>query len=188
MSAGGGEMKLKFQLPSTVEEEPFKSQLHSRYTGGVTTTTETHWLTPEQQVAWRAYLLGTARLLAKLDDDLHQFGLGLNEYEILVRLSEAPDRRLRMAELADRLHQSRSRLTHTVGRLENVGLVRRSSCKSDKRGVWAELTDTGYARLEEAAPSHVEGVRENLVDLASDDDYAAVGRVFDAVSEHIGQR
>jgi DNA-binding MarR family transcriptional regulator len=126
--------------------------------------------------------------MAKLDDDLHQFGLGINDYEILVRLSDAPDRRLRMAELADRLHQSRSRLTHTVGRLEAAELVRRTSCKSDKRGVWAELTDAGMSLLEEAAPYHVAGVRENLVDLASPEDFAAVGRVFDAVSEHIGQR
>ncbi|MEU0092530.1 MarR family transcriptional regulator [Kribbella sp. NPDC006257] len=151
-------------------------------------TTGTRWLTAEQQVAWRAYLLGTARLMAKLDDDLRQFGLGINDYEILVRLSESPDRRLRMAELADRLHQSRSRLTHTVGRLEAAELVRRTSCKSDKRGVWAELTDAGMSLLEQAAPYHVEGVRENLVDVASPEDFAAIGRVFDAVAEHIGQR
>jgi DNA-binding MarR family transcriptional regulator len=151
-------------------------------------TTGTRWLDSEQQLAWRAYLLGTARLMAKLDDDLRQFGLGINDYEILVRLSEAPERRLRMAELADRLHQSRSRLTHTVGRLEAADLVRRTSCKSDKRGVWAELTEAGFTLLEQAAPSHVEGVREHLVDLATPEDFAAVGRVFDAVSEHIGQR
>jgi len=150
--------------------------------------TGTRWLNAEQQVAWRAYLLGTARLMAKLDDDLRQFGIGINDYEILVRLSEAPDRRLRMADLADRLHQSRSRLTHTVGRLEAAELVRRTSCTSDKRGVWAELTDAGFALLEQAAPTHVEGVRENLVDLASHEDFTAIGRVFDTVSEHIGQR
>jgi DNA-binding MarR family transcriptional regulator len=153
-----------------------------------TTTTGARWLNAEQQVAWRAYLVGTARLMAKLDDDLREFGLGLHEYEILVRLSEVPERRLRMAELADRLHQSRSRLTHTVGRLEAAELVRRTSCRSDKRGVWAELTDAGYALLEHAAPAHVQGVRENLVDLVSAADFAGVGRVFDAVSEHIGQR
>lgn len=151
-------------------------------------TTETRWLNAEQQVAWRAYLLGTARLMAKLDDDLRRFGIGINDYEILVRLSEAPDRRLRMADLADRLHQSRSRLTHTVGRLEAAELVRRTSCVSDKRGVWAELTDAGFTLLEQAAPTHVEGVRDNLVDLADPEDFAAVGRVFDTVSEHIGQR
>ena len=154
----------------------------------MTTKTETRWLTAEQQVAWRAYLLGTARLMAKLDDDLRRFGLGINDYEILVRLSEAPGRRLRMAELADRLHQSRSRMTHTVGRLVDAGLVIRQSCESDKRGVWAELTDAGFAKLEEAAPHHVEGVRENLVDIADPADFAAVGRVFDAVAEKIGQR
>jgi DNA-binding MarR family transcriptional regulator len=151
-------------------------------------TTGTRWLNSEQQVAWRAYLLGTARLMAKLDEDLRQFGLGLNDYEILVRLSEAPERRLRMAELADRLHQSRSRLTHTVGRLEAAELVRRTSCKSDKRGVWAELTDAGFGLLDQAAPYHVEGVRENFVDLVSSEDFTAVGRVFDTVAEHIGQR
>ncbi len=133
-------------------------------------TTDTRWLNAEQQVAWRAYLLGTARLMAKLDDDLRQFGLGINDYEILVRLSEAPDRRLRMAELADRLHQSRSRMTHTVGRLEAAELVRSvRPATSDKRGVWAELTDAGLALLEQAAPTHVDGVRENLVDLADPD-------------------
>lgn len=153
----------------------------------VTTTTETRWLNAEQQVAWRAYLLGTARLMAKLDDELRRFGIGINDYEILVRLSESPDRRLRMADLADRLHQSRSRLTHTIGRLEAAELVRRKSCTSDKRGVWAELTDAGHDLLVEAAPTHVESVRENLVDLTSPEDFAAVGRVFDAVSEHVGQ-
>src|SRR4029078_13742527 len=102
--------------------------------------TGTRWLSPEQQVAWRAYLLGTARLMAKLDADLRGFGIGINDYEILVRLSESPDRRLRMADLADRLHQSRSRLTHTVGRLETAELVRPTSCTRDKRGGCAELT------------------------------------------------
>jgi len=154
----------------------------------VTTKTETRWLTAEQQVAWRAYLLGTARLMAKLDDDLRCFGIGINDYEILVRLSEAPERRLRMAELADRLHQSRSRMTHTVGRLVDAGLVSRHACDSDKRGVWAELTPAGFTLLEQAAPTHVTGVRENLVDIADPADFTAVGRVFDAVAEKIGQR
>ena len=154
----------------------------------MTTKTETRWLTKDQQVAWRAYLLGSARLMAKLDDDLRAFGLGLNDYEILVHLSEAPGRRLRMAELADKLHQSRSRMTHTVGRLVDQGLVIRQSCESDKRGVWAELTDDGFRRLDEAAPTHVEGVRDNLVDVADDTDFAAIGRVFDAVADKLDHR
>jgi DNA-binding MarR family transcriptional regulator len=154
----------------------------------VATTTATRWLTAEQQMAWRAYLIGTARLMAQLDDDLRRFGLGLNDYEILAQLSEVPDRRLRMADLADRVHQSRSRLTHTIGRLETAELVRRTSCESDKRGVWAELTDAGFSLLQEAAPCHAGGVLEYLVDVAEPHDLAAVGRVFDAVSEKVGQR
>ena len=152
-------------------------------------TSGTRWLSAEEQETWRAFVGTCHAFFAAIDGQLQRdTGIPLAYYEILVRLSEAPDRRLRMADLADRLHQSRSRLTHTVGRLEAAELVRRTSCTSDKRGVWAELTDAGFSLLEQAAPYHVEGVRENLVDLASSEDFAAVGRVFDAVSEHVGQR
>src|SRR4051812_2649994 len=98
------------------------------------------WLTEEQQRVWRAYLLGSARLNEKLDADLRQFGLDLGEYEILVTLSEAEDRQSRMSDLADAVHQSRSRLTHTVSRMEGRGVVERVSCPTDRRGVWARLT------------------------------------------------
>ena len=143
------------------------------------------WLTAEQQKVWRTYLLGSARLNERLDADLHRSGLGLPEYEILVRLSEAPGRRMRMAALADSLSHSRSRVTHTVARMERAGLVTRVACVSDGRGVEARLSDKGLPVLEEAAHTHVQGVREHLVDLAGDDDFAAVGRVFDAVTDHL---
>lgn len=144
-------------------------------------TTATRWLDAEQQRVWRAYLLGSARLAERLDADLREFGLDLGEYEILVTLSEAPERRVRMSELADAVHQSRSRLTHTVSRMENAGLVDRASCPTDRRGVWAHLTDEGFRLLEVAAPTHVESVRRNFVEAMSVADYAAVGRAFDAV-------
>ena len=144
-------------------------------------TTATRWLDAEQQRVWRAYLLGSARLAERLDADLREFGLDLGEYEILVTLSEAPERRVRMSELADAVHQSRSRLTHTVSRMESAGLVDRASCPTDRRGVWAHLTDEGFRLLEVAAPTHVEGVRRNFVEAMSAADYAAVGRAFDAV-------
>lgn len=147
-------------------------------------TTATRWLGPEEQRSWRAYLVGTTLLMDRLDRELRErHDLSLPEYEILVRLSEAPDRRLRMAELAEAISHSRSRVTHTVARLEKDGLVVRSACASDGRGVEAVLTDEGFARLEQAAHTHVEGVRRLLVDLASDEDFAAVGRVFDAVAD-----
>jgi DNA-binding MarR family transcriptional regulator len=143
--------------------------------------TAPRWLSVDQQQVWRSYLLGSARLAERLDADLREFGIDLGEYEILVTLSEAPERRVRMSELADAVHQSRSRLTHTVTRLENAGLVDRSNCPTDRRGVWAHLTDEGMELLELAAPSHVEAVRRNFVEAISEEDYAAVGRAFAGV-------
>lgn len=143
--------------------------------------TAPRWLDVEQQKVWRAYLLGSARLAERLDADLREFGLDLGEYEILVTLSEAPDRRARMSELAEAVHQSRSRLTHTVSRMENAGLVDRASCPTDRRGVWAHLTDAGFRLLEVAAPTHVEAVRRHFVEAMTPEDYAAVGRGFSAV-------
>jgi DNA-binding MarR family transcriptional regulator len=139
------------------------------------------WLTAEQQQIWRAYLLGSALLQERIDADLRPFGLDRAEYEILVVLSEIEGQRLRMAELADAVHQSRSRLTHTISRMEKTNLVKRTSCPTDRRGVWAELTAEGFELIKEAAPTHVETVRRNFVEVMSEEDYAAVGRVFTAV-------
>jgi len=139
------------------------------------------WLSQEQQRTWRVYLLGSARLSEKLDADLRQFGIDLAEYEILVSLEEVPDQRLRMSELADAVHQSRSRLTHTIARMEKSGLVIRTTCPTDRRGVWAQLTDTGMELLRTAAPSHVLAVRRNFVEAIGEEDYAALGRAFDRV-------
>ena len=146
-----------------------------------TVQTAPRWLSVDQQKVWRSYLLGSARLNERLDADLREFGLDLGEYEILVTLSEAPERRVRMSELAEAVHQSRSRLTHTVTRMENAALVDRSSCPTDRRGVWAHLTDTGMELLELAAPTHVEAVRRHFVEAMSAEDYAALGRAFAAV-------
>lgn len=149
-------------------------------------TTSTRWLDAEQQRSWRAYLVGTTLLTDRLDRDLREHhDLSMPEYEILVRLSEAPGRRMRMAELAGSISHSRSRVTHTVSRLEKDGLVERSACLSDGRGVEAVLTAEGFARLEEASHTHVEGVRRFLLDLASEEDFAAVGRVFNAVTDNL---
>lgn len=148
--------------------------------------TATRWLDEDQQRSWRAYLVGTTLLMDRLDRDLRELhDLSMPEYEILVRLSEAPDHRMRMAQLAGSISHSRSRVTHTVARLEKDGLVTRSACVSDGRGVEAVLTDQGLKRLEAAAPTHVEGVRQFLVDLAGEDDFAAVGRVFNAVADEL---
>ena len=125
-------------------------------------------------------------LLDRLDDDLRRnCDLSLVEYEILVRLSESDGRRMRMAQLADALAHSRSRVTHTITRMERAGLVVRSSSPEDGRGVVASMTDKGYELLGRMAPLHVSGVREHLVDLASREDFAALGRVMDAVADNL---
>jgi DNA-binding MarR family transcriptional regulator len=154
------------------------------------TAIATRWLTSDEQRAWRTYLMGTTQLTVRLDRDLQErHDLSLPEYEIMVRLSETEDRRMRMSDLADSLNHSRSRLTHTVARMERDGLLARSACPDDRRGIFAELTDAGMRRLVEAAPTHVEGVRQHLIDIASPDDLAVIERVFGAVAESIcGER
>jgi DNA-binding MarR family transcriptional regulator len=144
------------------------------------------WLSSDEQTAWRSFLTGATLLFDHLDHDLRESsGLSLPEYEILVRLSESPERRLRMAELADSVSHSRSRVTHTIARLERTGLVDRRACASDGRGVNAHLTERGWQRLVEAAPRHVSRVRAALVDQISPADLEAVGRVFRAVSDAV---
>ncbi len=146
------------------------------------TTTETPWLTSDQQVAWRAFLGATTLLTDRLDRDLRAaHDLSMPEYEVLVRLSEAPDRSIRMAELAAALAHSRSRVTHTISRLEKDGLVRRGQCATDGRGVSAILTDKGFAALEQAAHTHVRGVHTYLIENASDEELTVIGDVMQRV-------
>ena len=151
-----------------------------------TASREPRWLDEAQQRSWRALVIGTTLLMDRLDDDLRRsFNISLTEYEILVRLSERPGRCMRMAQLADALAHSRSRVTHTVDRMEKAGYVVRGTTPEDGRGIVATMTDKGFAVLEEAAPLHVEGVRSYLVDVAEPDDFVALGRVMDAVTDQL---
>lgn len=148
----------------------------------------TRWLDDEQQRHWRALIVGTNALFTALNRDLEAAtGLALNEYEVLVRLSESPDRTLRMSVLADDLVHSRSRVTHTVRRMEERGLVARCAASDDGRGVLCRLTDAGYDTLVAAAPVHVESVRQRLVDVVSADELAAMGAAFGRVGERIAE-
>ena len=141
-----------------------------------TVTDDVPWLTVEQQRHWRAVITGTSRLTDALGHQLERdAGLSLSEYEILVRLSEREDRTMRMSELAAAVVHSRSRLTHAVGRLEKRGLVERRPCPDDRRGVNCAMSDDGYAVLAAAAPGHVRAVRAHLVDLLTDEEFAALG-------------
>ncbi len=113
---------------------------------------QTRWLSADEQQAWRATVHLSQLLMRQLDRDLNAHGLSGHDYEILVELSEAPDHRLRMTELADATSQSRSRLSHQISRMENRGLVRRDNCEGDKRGMFAVLTADGMAAIERSLP------------------------------------
>jgi DNA-binding MarR family transcriptional regulator len=146
---------------------------------------DVQWLNAEEQGVWRAFLTANTLLMARLDEDAKRFDLTASEYAILVLLSEAEGQELRMAQLADALCHSRSRVTHTVQRMETKGLVSRIASGEDRRGVVARLTDAGHARLTEAAPDHVALVRQHLFDLVAPDDLAVFGRVLNAVSDDL---
>jgi DNA-binding MarR family transcriptional regulator len=127
---------------------------------------EVRWLDQPEQAAWRAYLDGTRLLFQALDRQLlAEADLSLTDYELLVRLSEAPDGSLRMRDLADATLSTRSGVTRAVTRAERAGWVRRVECEDDRRGMNAELTESGRAKLAASAPGHVQAVRENLIDL-----------------------
>src|SRR5437868_5308325 len=134
----------------------------------------TRWLTATEQRAWRAHLAVHKLLSHRLDRELHEHGLSLNDYEILVNLSESPGRRMRMSDLADATIQSRSRLSHQISRMEAAGLVSRESCRDDRRGTFAVLTDHGWAVTQQVAPHHVDSVREHFVDRLTNDQLKAL--------------
>jgi DNA-binding MarR family transcriptional regulator len=130
----------------------------------------TRWLSPKEQRAWRAYIAATHLLEDAIDRQLQQdAGMPHLYYSILANLSEAPERRLRMTDLAEKSKITRSRLTYAVTRLEKDGLLRRENCRWDRRGSVAALTEEGMAVLERTAPGHVETVRASLFDRLSEE-------------------
>jgi DNA-binding MarR family transcriptional regulator len=147
---------------------------------------EARWLDAEEQRAWRAFLSATQVLFDRLDRELQRdAGIPHTYYEILVRLSEAPERRMRMSELADRSLSSRSRISHAVARLEQSGWVRRESCPGDRRGQLAVLTDAGFDVLAAAAPGHVEGVRTHLLDQLTPAQVGQLREISEALLRHL---
>lgn len=153
-----------------------------RYDG--TMDESTRWLTDDEQRAWRAFLLATHLLMDQLDRELQRdAGLSHADYGVLVALSEAPGRALRMSDLASLQAFSRSRLSHAVGRMEARGWVTRRACPTDKRGAFAVLTDAGFAALAAAAPGHVAGIRRHLFDRLSPAQVGQLRALAEAVAE-----
>jgi DNA-binding MarR family transcriptional regulator len=151
----------------------------------------TRWLDAAEQAAWRSYLEGNARLTEHLNRVLDAHGLSLAEYEILVRLSEAGEHcedglgQVRMSELAAAVVHSRSRLTHTVSRMESAGLVQRVADPVDGRGVLCRLTRPGMDLLVRTAPDHVTSVREGFLDAMTREEFLALGDAMAKVAARL---
>ncbi len=148
----------------------------------------TRWLDEDEQRTWRLFMLATKQLWARLERDMDQ-GTEVPSayYETLVRLSEAPDRRLRLSDLADQSQSSRSRLSHSLSRLEALGWIRREACVSDRRGAYAVLTDEGFRALEAAAPVHVESVRRHLFDALDADQLLQLRTISHRLLQNLGE-
>ena len=147
---------------------------------------EPRWLDDKEDAAWRGHLRMSWLLDAAVARDLAaDAGLSHPDYYVLVGLSEAEGRRMRMNELAAGIQWSKSRLSHQIARMEVRGLVRREGCPGDARGTFAVLTPAGLRAIERAAPSHVESIRRHLFDVLSREQVAALADVTATVVAHL---
>ena len=176
---------LSTQQLSLLQNDVKRSTI-SGYTGQVDTS-GTRWLSADEQTTWRTFVGACHAFFASIDAQLQRdTGIPLAYYEILVRLSEAPDHTLRMTQLAEAASASKSRVSHAVARLEERGWVRRRDCPTDRRGQLAQLTDEGYAVLVAAAPGHVEQVRQTLFDPLTPEQAGQLRAISDAIHAAVG--
>jgi DNA-binding MarR family transcriptional regulator len=147
--------------------------------------TTPRWLNPAEMKAWRRYIIASRRLLEALDYDLEDHELSMADYEVLAQLSDAPDRKMRMSELADVAMLSRSRLSHRIKVMEKAGWVKREACPIDKRGYFAVMTPKGWKAIVAAAPDHVESVRSRFIDHVNKDDQKVLSEIFERVSDSL---
>ena len=148
----------------------------------------TRWLDDREQAAWRGYL----RMQAKLQAELHrrlqeESGLSIADFDVLVTLTDRSDERVRVLELATSLEWEKSRLSHHLARMQRRGLIAREECDDDGRGNFVVLTAQGRAAIEQAAPGHVESVRELVFDTLTDDDVDALVRITGTVGARLDQ-
>ncbi|MCX6445162.1 MAG: MarR family transcriptional regulator [Actinobacteria bacterium] len=147
--------------------------------------TTPRWLNPAEMKAWRRYIIASRRLLEALDSDLEDHELSMADYEVLAQLSDAPDRKMRMSELADVAMLSRSRLSHRIKVMEKAGWVKREACPVDKRGYFAVMTPKGWKAIVAAAPDHVESVRTRFLDHLDKEDQKVLSEIFERVTDSL---
>lgn len=143
------------------------------------------WLTAPELAAWRSFVSTLGPLMDALEADLAPHHLTLGDYEVLVHLSEASERRMRMCDLAQALRLSPSGLTRRLDGLVRHGLVERKASSNDRRVMFAHLTDTGLERMMEAAPAHVASVREHLLDPLTPAQVDSLATIFGSVRSRL---
>ncbi len=147
---------------------------------------EPRWLDEREQHAWRGYLTMHAKLAARLNRQLQaDSGLSLADFDVLVQLTDQPEARVRVLELADALQWEKSRLSHHLGRMERRGLVVREECPDDGRGAFITLTTEGRQTIEDAAPGHVNTVRDLVFDHLTDEQVDTLRTIADTVLSRI---
>jgi DNA-binding MarR family transcriptional regulator len=147
--------------------------------------TTPRWLNPAEMKAWRRYIIASRRLLDALDYDLDHHELSMADYEVLAQLSDAPDRKMRMSELAEEAMLSRSRLSHRIKVMEKAGWVKREACPEDKRGYFAVMTAKGWKAIVAAAPDHVHSVRSRFIDHLTKEDQKTLAEIFERVTDSL---
>ena len=147
--------------------------------------TTPRWLSASEMKAWRRYIIASRRLLEALDFDIAHHELSMADYEVLAQLSDAPDRKMRMSELADVAMISRSRLSHRIKVMEKAGWVKREPCPIDKRGYFAVMTAKGWKAIVAAAPDHVESVRSRFIDHLTKEDQRVLSEIFERITDSL---
>lgn len=143
-------------------------------------SSEVRWLTPQEQHLWRGWLKLNTRLASALHRELQQdAGLSMPDFEVLVHLTDNPEGRLRVSDLAGLLQWERSRVSHHVTRMECRGLVGRAECPEDGRGAFVMITPQGRTAIEGAAPGHVRAVRRLMFDALTEEEKVALAAVID---------
>jgi DNA-binding MarR family transcriptional regulator len=149
---------------------------------------ETKWLTPAEMAAWRTYIETSGDLLRAIEKDLAPFGLDRGDYQLLAMLSEAPDQRLRMCDLADSLRLTRSGLTRRMDGVLKKKLVTRVQSEEDGRAAYASLTPKGFDLLKQVAPEHLDSVRRLMIDLLSPAEIKAIASAFSKISKNLSEQ
>jgi DNA-binding MarR family transcriptional regulator len=167
-----------FQLPSNLDYSYLMATQPS-------SAKNVPWLNAREMKAWRSYIIASRRMLDALDNDLAGLDLTMADYEVLAQLSDAPDRKLRMSELAEIAMISKSRLSHRMKVMEQAGWVRREECPSDRRGFFAVMTDKGFKAIQKAAPTHVDSVRNRFIDHLTAKDQEDLSKIFDRVQAQL---